>query len=137
MTGVQEESLCGNDMVTGAHEEITYCSPSTSAGKQKNRSTSQPQFHREVTPATIEADQILLALRQMANNNISAYFHHNINRTSKMPKLLTTLMPKFDGKSDKFKLFEDLFETSLKIHNQLIEEDRINCFHSLKKRDAL
>ena len=28
-------------------------------------------------------------------------------------------MPTFDGKSEKFELFEDLFQTSLKIHNQL------------------
>ena len=49
----------GQDMVTGVHEEVTYCSPSTVSGKQKkkNRSTSQPHFHSENTPATIEADQ--------------------------------------------------------------------------------
>ena len=46
-------------------------------------------------------------------------------------------MPTFDGKSEKFKLFGDLFQTSLKIHNQLTEEDRINYFHSLMRRDAL
>ena len=124
-------------MVTGVHEEVTYCSPSTSTGKQrKNRSTSQPQFRSESTPATIEADQILLALQQLANNNISANFHTNINRISKLPKLLTTTMPTFDGKSEKFELFEDLFQTSLKIQNQLTEEERINYFHSLMKRDA-
>ena len=46
-------------------------------------------------------------------------------------------MPTFDGKSEKFKLFEDLFQTSLKIHNQLTEEDRIKYFHSLMRVDAL
>ena len=46
-------------------------------------------------------------------------------------------MPTFDGKSEKFELFEDLFQTSLKIHNQLTEEDKINYFHSLKRGDAL
>ena len=84
-TGVQRDSMYDYDMVTGAteqnrnchdmtdiHEEVTYCSPSTSSGKQKkNRSTSQPQFRSENTPATIEADQILLALQQLANNNNS------------------------------------------------------------------
>ena len=40
-------------------------------------------------------------------------------------------MPTFDGKTEKFELFEDLFQTSLKIHNQLTEDDRINYFHSL------
>ena len=42
-----------------------------------------------------------------------------------------------DGKSDKFELFEDLFQTSLKIHNQLTEGDKINYFHSLRRGDAL
>ena len=46
-------------------------------------------------------------------------------------------MPTFDGKSEKFELFEDLFQTSLKIHNQLTEEDKINYFHSLMRGDAL
>ena len=66
----------GHDMVTGAterirdrhhltgvHEEVIYCSPSTSSGKQKkNQSTSQPHFRSENTPATIEADHTSLAL---------------------------------------------------------------------------
>ena len=138
VTGVERENLCQRDMLTEAHEEVMYYSPSTSSGKQKkNRSTSQPQFRSENTPATIEADQILLALHQLANNNNSANFQNNINRISKLPKSLTTTMPTFDGKSEKFELFEDLFQTSLKIHNQLTEEDRINYFHSLTRGDAL
>ena len=124
--------------MTGVHQEVTYCSPSTSSGKQKkNRSTSQPQFRSKNTPATIEAYQVLLKLQQLANNNKSANFHNNNNRISKLPKSPTTRMPTFDGKSEKFELFEDLFQTSLKIHNQLTEEDRINYFHSLMRGDAL
>ena len=154
VTGATKQIQNHHDMVTGAteqteqtrsrhnmtevHEEITYCSPSTSSGKQKkNRSTTQPQFRSENTPATIEADQILLALQQLANNNNSANCHNNINRISKLPKSLTTTMPTFDGKTEKFELFEDLFQTSLKIHNQLTEDDRINYFHSLMRGDAL
>ena len=151
VTGATETNRNGYDMVrgateqignchkmTGVHEEVTYCPPSTSSGKQKkNRSTSQPQFRSENTPATIEADQILLALQQLANKNNSANFHKNVNRISKLPKSLTTTMPTFDGKTEKFELFEDLSQTSLKIHNQLTEDDRINYFHSLMKGDAL
>ena len=151
VTRVQRDSLCGHDMVTGAteqsrnrhdlrgvHEEVTYCSPSTSSGKQKkNRATNQPQFRSENTPANIEGGQILLAFQQLANINNSANFHNNINRISKLPKSLTTMIPTFDGKSEKFELFENLFQTSLKIHNQLTEEDRINYFHSFMRGDAL
>ena len=46
-------------------------------------------------------------------------------------------MPTFDGKTEKFELFEDIFQTSLRIHNQLTEDDRINYFHSLMRGDAL
>ena len=124
--------------MTGVHEEVTYCPPSTSSGKQKKkRSTSQTQFRSENTPATIEPDQLSLALQQLANNNNSANFHNKMNKISKLPKSLTTTMPTFDGISEKLEFFEDLSQTSLKIHNQLTEDDRINYFHSLMRGDAL
>ena len=137
VTGTTEQiGNCHN--MTGVHEEVTYYPPSTSSGKQKkNRSTSQPKFRSENTPATIEADQSLLALQQLANNNNSANFHNTINRISKLPNSLTTTMPTFDRKTEKFELFEDLLRTSLKILNQLTEDDRITYFHSFMRGDAL
>ena len=85
--GVTKQIRNRQDMVTGVHDEVTYCSPSTSSGKQKkNGSTSQPQFRSENTPATIEADQVLLALQQIANNN-SANFHNNSNRNFQIAKV--------------------------------------------------
>ena len=138
VTGGSREMRNGLDMVTANQEEIPYCSSGISSGKQKKaRSTSQPQFHSENTPATIEADQILLTLQQLATNSNSANVNNNSNRISKLPKSLTTTMPTFDGKSEKFDLFEDLFQTSLKIQNPLTEEDKINYFHSLMRGDAL
>ena len=72
----------------------------------------------------------------MATNSNSANFN-NINKISKLPKTLTGTKPTVDGKTEKFELFEDLFQTSLKIHNHLTEEDKINYFHSLISGDAL
>ena len=46
-------------------------------------------------------------------------------------------MPTFDGKIEKIELFEDLFQTSFKNHNQLTEDDRINHFHSPMRGYAL
>ena len=113
VTGDSEEVHNDRNMVTAVQEEIPYCSSGISSGKQKKaRSTSQPQFHSENTPATIEVDQILLALQQLATNSNSANVNNNSNRISKMPKSLMTTMPTFDGKSEKFELFEDLFQTS-------------------------
>ena len=138
VTRVQKKSLCGHYMVTGVQKEVTYCSRSTYSGKQKkNRSTSQPQFRSENTLATIEAGQILLALPQLVNNNNTANFHNNITKISTLPKSLTKMMPTIDGKSKKFQLFQNLFQTSLKSHNQLTEEDRIDYFHSFMTEDAL
>ena len=138
VTGGTEEIRHNPHMMTATQEEIPYCSPTTSPGKQKKgRSTSQPQFRSETTPATIEADQVLLALQQLATNSKAANFNNNISRISKLPESLTTTMPTFDGKSEKFELFEDLFQTSLKNHIQLTQEDKINYFHSLMLGDAL
>ena len=139
MVTEDSEEICnGHDMVTAVQEEIPYCSFGISSGKQKKaRSTSQPQFHSDNTPTTNEADPILLALQQLATNRNSANVNNNSNRISKLSKSLTTTMPTFDGKSEKFELFEDLFQTSLKIHIQLTEEDKIHYFHSLMRGDAL
>ena len=138
MTRGSEEIRKGHDVVTAVQEEIPYCSSGFSSGKQKKaRSTSQPQFRSENTPATFEADQIPLALQQLATNSNSANSNNNISRISKLPKSLTTTIPTFDGKSEKYELFEDLFQKSLKMRNQLTEGDKVNYFHSLMCGDAL
>ena len=111
VTGGSEEMRIGLDMVTAVQEEIPYCSSGNSSGKQKKaRSISQPQFRSDNTPATFEVDQIFLALQQLATNSNSANVNNTSNRISKLPKSLTTTMPTFDGKSEKFELFEDLFQ---------------------------
>ena len=98
--GASEEMRNGLDMVTAVQEDIPYCSSGISSRKQKTaRSTSQLQFRSENTPATIEADQILLALQQLPTNSNSSNVNNNSNRISKLPKSLTTTMPTFDGKS--------------------------------------
>ena len=138
VTGGPEEIRHNPHTMTASQEEIPYCSPTTSSGKQKKaRSTSQPHIRSENTPATNEADRILLALQQLATNSNSANFNNIISRFPKLPKSLTMTMPTFDGKPENFELFEGLFQTSLKINNQLTEEDKINYFHSLLRGDDL
>ena len=81
VTGGSEEILNGHDKVTAVQEEIPYCSSGISSGKQKKaRSTSQPQFRSENAPTTIETDQILLALQQLATNSKSANVNNNSNK---------------------------------------------------------
>ena len=101
VTGVTEEFRQYLQTMTAPQEVIPCCSPTTSSGKQKKaRSTNQPQLRSENTHAIIEADQILVALKQFARNSNSANFNNIISRISKLPKSLTTTMPIFDGKSD-------------------------------------
>ena len=83
--------------MTAVQEGILYCSPGISSSKQeKARSKSQRQYRSDTTRATIEADQILLAIQQLASSSNSANFHNNIDRISKLPKSFTTTRPIFD-----------------------------------------
>ena len=54
-----------------------------------------------------------------------------------MPKALTASLPTFDGKLEKFELFEDLFRNNIKMYPHLTEIQKINYFHSLLRGDAL
>ena len=50
------------------------------------------------------------------------------------PVRTTTLT--FDGKSEKFELFEDLFHTMIKIQPDMTEAMKFNYFHSLLRKNA-
>ena len=123
--GLEETSY----LVAGVQEEILCCSIGTSSGKQMEPcSTCGQQFGSETTPVSIEADRILMVLKQLASSNNSANFNKNINQIFKLPKSLTTTMPTFNRKSEKFEPFEDLFQTSCKIQNQLTGDNKIIYF---------
>ena len=51
------------------------------------------------------------------------------------PVSTTTLT--FDGKSEKFELFKDLFHTMIKMQPEMTETMKINHFHSLLRKNAL
>ena len=55
----------------------------------------------------------------------------------RLPKALSMTMPTFDGKTEKFELFEDLFQTSLEVYPNITESEKINYFHSLMRGEAL
>ena len=102
-------------MVKRVQDEIPYCSPGTSSGEQKKaRSVSQPQFRRENTISTIDADQILLAPQQLASSSNSAKLNKNTNRFSQLFKSFATTIPTLDGKPKKFELVEDLCQKKFK-----------------------
>ena len=125
-----------HDMMTAVQEGSILLPWNSSAKQLRTRSTNQPQLRIENTLATIEAYQVLLALTQLAANSTSTNFNNNINTISKLPESLTKTILTLNGKSEKFELFEDLFQTSLKVHKQVTGEDKINYLHSLMGGDA-
>ena len=48
-----------------------------------------------------------------------------------MPEAITASLPVFDGKSETFDLFEDLFRNNIKMYPHLTEIPKIKYFHSL------
>ena len=134
LSACRASSLTNSDPEETAHivtgvQEITYCTLRTSSGKQRKAcSTSQPKFWQWENPCNKWSKPGFVALQQLASSSNSAKFNNNINRISKLPKSLTKTMPIFDGKSEKFDFFENLFHTSLKILNQLRKENKIHYF---------
>ena len=99
-----------------------------SANHQENhqRSSSLPPPNQRYPDDII--DKLLQSLQTATTNN---------SGVPRLPKAMSTTMPTFDGKTDKFEHFEDLFQTSLKIYPNITEEEKIHYFHSLLRGEAL
>ena len=54
-----------------------------------------------------------------------------------MVRPVSTITLTFDGKSEKFEFFEDLFRTMIKIQSDMTEAMKTNHFHSLLRKNAL
>ena len=134
--GVTEEIGQYPHVVTGPQEEMPYCSP-TSSWKHKKAPQESATIWQWEYPCDNWRRRDFVGPSTIVTNSNSANSNNNNKRISKLPKSHSTTMPTFDGKSEKFELFEDLIQTSSKIHNHLTEEDKIIYFHSLMRGDAL
>ena len=153
----------GHHMVTGAKEQIhnrhytvtgqtvhTNQIPEFLTGRtQTPRNPSSHQYQNLSTQ--VSQDNHLPVLEQTpANQNLDA--NNSINRlvdatagitTQQRPQAATMLKPVstntliFDGKNEKFELFEDLFHTMLKMQPEMTEAMKINHFHAHLRKDAL
>ena len=157
------DSSEGHDMVTGAKEQIhnrhytvtrqtvhTNQIPEFLTGRtQTPRNPSSHQYQNLSTQ--ISQDNYLPVVEQTpANQNLDA--NNSINRladaiagitTQQRPQAATMLKPVstntliFDGKIEKFELFEDLFHTMLKMQPEMTEAIKINHFHAHLRKDTL
>ena len=109
-----DPNICRN-MVTGVLNDST-----NQPKRTKIRSQSEPPSKERPTAA-----RTLFATDKSSTTTLP------------MPKALTASLPTFDGKSEKFELFEDLFRNNIKMYPHLTEIQKINYFHSLLRGDAL
>ena len=118
-TNSKTTPINSRNMVTGVLNDST--NQPTKRSKQQRASNEQTKDH----PST---SKILFAPQPQtfpATNLLP------------MPKALTASLPVFDGKSEKFELFEDLFQNNIKMYPHLTEIQKINYFHSLLRGNAL
>ena len=94
-----------SNMVTGVINEQT-----TSNNTHARSSSLPPPNQRHSDEIIDKLLESLFATHKQAPN------------LPRLRKGLATTMPTFDGKTEKFELFEDLFQTSLKVHPQITEQ---------------
>ena len=107
------------NMVTGVLND------STNLGKKKTRPYLPQSLPPNERPSTL---RLLFAPQPEI---------HPPPQPPSMPKALTASLPVFDGKSEKFELFEDLFRNNIKMYPHLTEIQKINYIHSLLRGNAL
>ena len=101
--------------------------------QKSNNDESQdtvPQVPETTTPTTPSDPINRLAEVQVGMN-------HRPSAQTLMVRPVSTTTLTFDGKSEKFELFEDLFHTKIKMQPDMTETLKINHFHSLLRKNAL
>ena len=131
----------GSYMVTGANEAQQQPIPEFLTG----RIHSIPNLERQQSNHNVSLDTTLPApepevseppqdpLNRLADVLVNL---QNKPQTMTIRPVQTTPMT-FDGKSEKFELFEDLFHTMIKMQPAMTEQMKINHFHSLLRKGAL
>ena len=163
VTGAKEQSQNHHDMVARGSEEFRNSHHMvTGQTAQKNQipefftgrilSPRNPSSHQYQNLSTqVSQDNNLPVVEQTPRNqNLDASI--SINRladaiaviaTQQRPQAATMLKPVstntliFDGKNEKFELFEDLFHTMLKMQPEMTEAMKINHFHAHLRKEAL
>ena len=111
-----------------------------------------PPAHQHQNLSTQVSQDNNLPVVEQTPRNQSSDANNSINRlsnaiagiaTQQRPQAATMLKPVstytliFDGKNEKFELFEDLFQTMLKMQPEMTEAKKINHFHPHLRKEAL
>ena len=163
VTGAKEQIHNHHDMVARGSEEfrnshhmVTGQTPQTNQFPEfltgRIQTPRNPSAHQYQNLSTqVSQDNNLPVVEQTPiNQNLDA--NNSINRladaiagitTQQRPQaatMLKSVSPNtliFDGKNEKFELFEDLFHTMLKMQPEMTEAMKINHFHAHLRKEAL
>ena len=155
-----EEFRKGPHMVTGPSEPTHHMVTGKTAQTNQlpelltgciQTPRNPPSHHYQNLSTQVSQDNNLPVVEQTPRNqNFDAT--NSINRladaiagiaTQQRPQAATMLKPVstntliFDGKNEKFELFEDLFHTMLKMQPEMTEAMKINHFHAHLRKEAL
>ena len=130
------------DMVTGENESPIDV-PEFLTGRKPSRSHLH-RSHDDLNPlrdTTIPAqERTVPAPEQDPINRLADVLTSMQNRPTAQQltiRPVTSNTMTFDGKSEKFELFEDLFHTMIKMQAATTEQMKINHFHSLLRKNVL
>ena len=130
----------GSCMVTGANDAQQQI-PEFLTGRNHSipNLERQPSNHKVSLDTTLPASETEVHEAQQDPWNRLADVLVNLQnkpQTMTIRPIKTTPMT-FDGKSEKFELFEDLFHTMIKMQPAMTEQMKFNHFHSLLRKGAL
>ena len=163
VTGAKEQIHNHHDMVARGSEHIHNSHHKVT--EQTTQKNQIPEFFtgRILSPRNPSSHQYQnLSTQVSQDNNLPVVEHtpthqnldanNSINRladafagiTTQQPSQATTILKPvststliFDGKNEKFELFEDLFHTMLKMQPEMTEAMKINHFHAHLRKEAL
>ena len=129
-----------HDMVTGENESPNQV-PEFLTGRKPSRNHLNQSYEDINLDTTIPAQERIATA--VEHDPISRLVDVLTNMQSRPTAQQLTIRPvnsntmTFDGISEKFELFEDLFHTMIKMQPEMTEQMKINHFHSLPRKNAL
>ena len=139
----------GYDMVTGANL-TPHMVPEFLTGRPMQSRNNIPQQNDDndaLLDTTLSAQQMPMrtteAITEPPVDPINRLADVIMGMNTKQPSQTLMVRPvstttlTFDGKSEKFELFKDLFHTMIKMQPDMTETMKINHFHSLLRKNAL
>ena len=144
-----EEFRNGHHMVTGQTAQTNQL-PECLTGRILSPRNPPSHQYQNLSTQVSQDNNLPVVEQTPRNQNLDANI--SLNRladaitgtaTQQRPQAATMLKPVstntiiFDGKNEKFELFEDLFHTMLKMQPEMTEAMKINHFHAHLRKEAL